>query len=125
MTGVHCRMITPIFRIFDIEKAHAFYLDYLGFQLDWQHQFAENTPLYFQISKDGTVLHLSEHHGDASPGSAIRINTDDLSSYHAELSEKEYRFANPSIEKTPWNTIELRVTDPFSNRIIFYEDYKE
>ena len=28
-------MITPIFRIFDIEKAHAFYLDYLGFQVDW------------------------------------------------------------------------------------------
>lgn len=115
-------MITPIFRIFDIEKAHAFYLDYLGFQLDWQYQFAENMPLYFQISMDGTVLHLTEHHGDASPGSAIRINMDDLKSYHAKLSGKSYRFANPGIVKTPWNTLELKVIDPFSNRIIFYEN---
>ena len=118
-------MITPIFRIFDIEKAHAFYLDYLGFQLDWVHQFNENMPLYFQISMDKTVLHLSEHHGDASPGSAIRIRTNDLRGYHAKLSEKEYRYANPRIEKTPWNTLELNITDPFSNRILFYENLVE
>ena len=31
--------ITPIFRIFDIALAQSFYIDYLGFQLDWQHQF--------------------------------------------------------------------------------------
>ncbi|MFC5603689.1 glyoxalase superfamily protein [Sporosarcina koreensis] len=115
-------MITPIFRIFDIKKAHAFYLDYLGFQLDWQHQFAENMPMYFQISLDGTDLHLSEHHGDASPGSAIRIKMDDLKSYHTKLSEKSYRFANPGLEKTQWDTLELKVIDPFSNRIIFYEN---
>lgn len=115
-------MITPIFRIFDIDKSHAFYLDYLGFKLDWQHQFAENMPLYFQISLDEIVMHLSEHHGDASPGSAIRIKKDNLRSYYASLSEKKYRYANPCIETTPWNTLELTVIDPFSNRIIFFED---
>jgi uncharacterized glyoxalase superfamily protein PhnB len=118
-------MITPIFRIFDVEKAHSFYLEYLGFQLDWQHQFAENTPLYYQISLDGTTLHLSEHHGDASPGSAVRIKTDNLRKYHTKLSEKEYRYANPSTEQTPWNTLELTITDPFSNRIIFFEELSE
>ncbi|MCM3709601.1 glyoxalase superfamily protein [Sporosarcina luteola] len=115
-------MITPIFRIFDIGKALAFYVDYLGFQMDWQHQFAENMPFYFQISKNKTVLHLSEHHGDASPGSAIRIKMEDVRGYHAYLSEKDYCFANPGIENTPWGTLELRLIDPFSNRIIFYEE---
>ncbi|WP_338260199.1 glyoxalase superfamily protein, partial [Bacillus anthracis] len=28
-------MITPIFRIFDIEKAKLFYVGFLGFKLDW------------------------------------------------------------------------------------------
>jgi catechol 2,3-dioxygenase-like lactoylglutathione lyase family enzyme len=111
-------MITPTFRIFDIEKAHAFYLDYLGFRLDWDHQFAENTPSYFQISMDGATLHLSEHHGDASPGSAIRIKTDDLSSYHTRLSEKEYCYANPSNRENV-----LEYPRAYSDRPFFKQDY--
>lgn len=38
--------ITPILRIFDVELAQSFYLEFLGFQLDWQHQFEDNFPLY-------------------------------------------------------------------------------
>ena len=53
--------ITPIFRIFDVALAQSFYMDYLGFQLDWQHQFGENFPLYLQVSKDDCIIHLSEH----------------------------------------------------------------
>ncbi|MGK3624801.1 glyoxalase superfamily protein, partial [Acinetobacter sp. A11] len=51
--------ITPILRIFDVELAQSFYLEFLGFQLDWQHQFEDNFPLYLQISKDDCVIHLS------------------------------------------------------------------
>ena len=35
-------------------------------------------PLYLQISLQDAVIHLSEHHGDASPGGAIRIKIDDV-----------------------------------------------
>ncbi|MEK3822279.1 MAG: glyoxalase superfamily protein [Bacillota bacterium] len=115
-------MITPIFRIFDIEKAHSFYINYLGFKTDWKHQYSENMPVYFQVSLNNAVLHLSEHHGDSTPGSAIRIKTNDLESFHTSLSKKEYRYSKPTIEKTPWNTIELTVIDPFSNRITFFEE---
>ena len=31
-------------------------------------------------------------------------------------------FTTPKIEKTDWETLELSITDPFSNRIIFWED---
>ena len=117
-------MITPIFRIFDIEKADSFYIEYLGFKMDWKHQYAENMPYYFQVSLNEDVLHLSEHHGDASPGSSIRIKMDNLKEYHTSLSRKEYTYAKPGIEKTPWDTMELTVTDPFSNRITFYEEIK-
>ncbi|PGZ58134.1 glyoxalase/bleomycin resistance/extradiol dioxygenase family protein [Bacillus cereus] len=110
-------MITPIFRIFDIEKAKLFYLDFLGFKLDWEHM-----PLYMQISLHDAVIHLSEHHGDASPGGAIRVKIDNVKEYHAVLLSKEYAYSNPDIEKTPWGTIELTVIDPFSNRITLYEE---
>lgn len=81
-------MVTPIFRIFDYEKAHAFYIEYLGFTLDWKHQYAENMPYYYQVSYNDIVLHLSEHHGDSSPGSAIRIKMSDLRCFHSSLKEK-------------------------------------
>jgi catechol 2,3-dioxygenase-like lactoylglutathione lyase family enzyme len=118
-------MITPIFRIFDIEKAHSFYIDYLGFQVDWKHQYEGNMPLYLQVSLNDIVLHLSEHHGDASPGSAIRIKLENLRKYHAFLMGKEYAYAQPAVEETPWNTREIIVIDPFSNRLTFYEDLEQ
>ena len=68
---------TPILRIFDEVKAREFYVDFLGFTVDWEHRFEEGLPLYLQISKDDCVLHLSEHHGDCCPGSAMRIETNE------------------------------------------------
>ncbi|UUM27128.1 glyoxalase/bleomycin resistance/extradiol dioxygenase family protein [Acinetobacter colistiniresistens] len=114
--------ITPIFRIFDLPLARSFYLDYLGFQQDWEHTFADNFPIYLQISKGDCIIHLSEHFGDASPHSAIRIYWQDLTQLHAEIAAKDYKFAKPQIEKTDWETLELIITDPFSNRLIFWED---
>ncbi|WHZ16958.1 MAG: Glyoxalase family protein [Nitrospira sp.] len=57
----------PILRIFDEAKAKEFHLDFLGFTLDWEHRFEAGLPLYMQVSRDGCILHLSEHHGDGSP----------------------------------------------------------
>jgi len=111
--------IIPILRIFDEAKAHAFYVEFLGFTVDWEHRFEPGLPLYLQVSRDGCVLHLSEHHGDATPGAALRIAVDDLDSLHAELTAKDYGFARPSIESMPWGTRDMRLTDPFGNRLAF------
>ncbi|MEO2207694.1 glyoxalase superfamily protein [Paenibacillus pabuli] len=113
--------IVPILRIFDEGKAKEFYVDYLGFVVDWEHRFEEGMPLYIQISLDSIVLHLSEHHGDCTPGAALRIETDDLSVLRVRLNQKEYKHSRPGIEDTPWGLREMTVTDPFGNRIIYYE----
>jgi uncharacterized glyoxalase superfamily protein PhnB len=110
---------TPILRIFDEAKAREFYVDFLGFKVDWEHRFEPGLPLYMQLSKDGCVLHLSEHHGDCSPGAAVRIETSDLDAFHAELALKRYKYARPGIENTPWGTREMSVKDPFGNRLTF------
>jgi len=72
-----------------------------------------------QVSRDGCVLHLSEHHGDCSPGAALRVETDGLETFHAELSAKGYKFARPGIEDMPWGTRDMSVKDPFGNRLTF------
>ncbi|NQD95351.1 VOC family protein [Pseudomonas sp. CrR25] len=110
---------TPILRIFDEAKARAFYLEFLGFQVDWQHRFEEGLPLYLQVSRDGCVLHLSEHHGDCCPGAALRIETDDLQALQQELLAKNYGYARPGIEQMPWGSLDMPIGDPFGNRLIF------
>jgi catechol 2,3-dioxygenase-like lactoylglutathione lyase family enzyme len=58
----------PILRIFSEEKAKEFYVDFLGFRIEWEHRFGDNFPLYAQIKRSELIIHLSEHHGDATPG---------------------------------------------------------
>lgn len=115
----------PILRIYDEKKAIEFYVDFLGFKVDWKHHFEVNTPLYMQISSGKCVLHLSEHYGDASPGSSIRIAVNDIKTLHEKLLSKNYKYTRPGLEETPWNTLEITVGDPFYNRIIFYQNKDE
>ena len=112
---------TPILRIFDVSKAKGFYLEFLGFKVDWEHRFGESFPLYLQISRDNCVLHLSEHYGDACPGSSNRIEVSGLDEYWQFLTAQDDTFCKPGIEEVPWNERQIRVTDPFGNRITFYE----
>jgi uncharacterized glyoxalase superfamily protein PhnB len=109
----------PILRIFDETKARDFYLDFLGFTVDWEHRFEPNAPLYMQVSKDQCVLHLSEHYGDCSPGAAVRIETADIDAFHADLTSKAYKYARPGINEPPWGTREVSVQDPFGNKLTF------
>jgi catechol 2,3-dioxygenase-like lactoylglutathione lyase family enzyme len=113
--------VTPILRMFDIGKAREFYVGFLGFTIDWEHRFDDDAPLYMAVSRGGCILHLSEHHGDGTPGSALRIETHDVAALHRELIGKKYRFARPGLEQTPWNTREVTVADPFGNRLTFWE----
>ncbi|MGH2780536.1 MAG: glyoxalase superfamily protein [Candidatus Rokuibacteriota bacterium] len=111
----------PIFRIFDVAKAREFYVGFLGFQVDWEARQEETAPLYLQVSRDGLVLHLSEHHGDACPGSTVLVRTTGLEAYHREITAKGYRFMRPGIELAPWRANVMEVIDPFGNRLRFSE----
>ncbi|KJZ78904.1 hypothetical protein HIM_01677 [Hirsutella minnesotensis 3608] len=115
--------VIPVLRIFDIAKADEFYLEYLGFRIDWDHRFDDKAPLYRQISRGGLRLHLSEHHGDASPGAQVRVMMRGLDTYHGELSAKDYRYMRPGIEEGPApGCREMGVIDPFGNHLKFCQD---
>jgi len=115
------RCVVPVLRIFSVEKAREFYVDFLGFTWDWEHRFDDNAPVYAQVSRTGLVLHLSEHHGGGSPGAQINIHMTGIEELHRELSEKEYRYARPGLEEQPWGARTITVSDPFSNRLTFTE----
>jgi catechol 2,3-dioxygenase-like lactoylglutathione lyase family enzyme len=111
----------PVLRIFDLDKAREFYVDYLGFKVDWEHRFGDDFPVYMQVSRDDLVFHLSEHYGDGSPGVAVLIYTTGIEAFHAELKEKHYKYARPGLENSEdLNAKTVTITDPFGNKLRFH-----
>lgn len=122
--GIVFQQAVPIVRIFDVAKAHEFYLGFLGFSVDWEHRFGENFPLYAQVSRGGLKLHLSEHAGDATPGGNMVVYMKGIRAFHAELLSRNYKYMRPGLERQEWG-LEVTVIDPFNNRIRFMENETE
>lgn len=123
--GVRFIRCAPIIRIFDTAKASEFYLDFLGFQRDWDDAAEWNdperkAPLYSSVSRAGQHLHLTEHHGDASPGGNAFITMTGIRDFHAELTAKKYRYNRPGLETVDWGLM-VTVHDPFGNNLRFCE----
>jgi catechol 2,3-dioxygenase-like lactoylglutathione lyase family enzyme len=111
----------PIFRIYSLEKAREFYVGFLGFKVDWEHRFEPDAPVFMQVSRDGLLIYLSEHHGDGTPGSVAYVTMTGVRELHRELNDKNYRHNHPGLQEQEWGRTELTVVDPFNNRITFGE----
>lgn len=111
----------PLLRILDEAQAKEFYVDFLGFTLDWGNR--STGALFMQVSLDDCVLHLSEHSGDARPGAAIKLHTDNIEEYVAQLVAKKYppgvAEQDPGVALQPWGSLDMVLVDPFGNRLIF------
>ena len=115
---MHLSPAIPVIRTFSEEKTKEFYLDFLGFSKDWEHRFDNEAPVYMQVRRSDLVLHLSEHYGDATPGSTIFVPMQGIALFHEELNGKAYKFARPGLTELPWG-LQIEVADPFGNRIRF------
>jgi hypothetical protein len=113
--------VIPVLRIFSVEKAREFYLDYAGFHLDWEHRFEPSAPCYMQVSRDGLILQLTEHYGDGSPGTCFHVEYLGVKALHAELSAKNYPYWRPGLTETVEGTSQLTLVDPFGNKIYLGE----
>lgn len=113
--------VIPLLRIFDVMKAKEFYVDYLGFELAWEHHFDENSPAYIEVSRNEMTLHLTEHYGDACPGSTVFVWMKGIDEFHRELCSREYKYLHPGLETTFYGAKCVEIIDPFGNRIRFNE----
>ena len=113
----------PVLRIFDEQLARDFYARYLGFEIEFEHRYADDYPLHIGSSLSGCKLHLTEHHGDCSPVAKVRIPNANVTTFCKSLSQKDTRFVKPGGGRMmPWGMKECTLTDPFGNKLVFYED---
>ena len=118
---IEFKQTIPILRIFDVAKAKDFYRGFLGFKIEWEHHFSDDSPAYIEVSRSGMTLHLSEHHGDCCPGSTVFVWMTGIEDFHKEITSKDYKYNKPGLETTFYDAKCVEVTDPFSNRIRFNE----
>jgi len=111
----------PLLRIFDLPKAKEFYVDFLGFTIDWEHRFDDRAPIYMSVSRGTLALHLTEHYGDCCPGTTVYVSMRGIEEFHREIMAKNYGFMRPGIGQTEWGSTMMQVIDPFGNRIRFDE----
>ena len=97
----------PIFRADDAAETAKWYQRW-GFEIVGEHRFAPGLPLYLFLERDGVQLHLSEHTGDARPGTLVYFWVDDVDAVAAEF--------DVHVEDQPWAR-EIKLTDPDGNRL--------
>jgi len=119
-TDMHLDHPIPILRIFSIPLAESFYLDFLGFEKRWEHRFDSGLPLYMEIARDNLILHLSEHYGDGTPGSAVFLPMQGIHEFQQTLIAQQASFARPGVEKASWG-FTMNISDPFGNHLRFCE----
>ncbi|MGI5215133.1 glyoxalase superfamily protein [Plantactinospora sp. CA-290183] len=109
----------PVLRVLSAEVALRFYVDYLGFTVDWAHRFEPGLPLYVQVSRSTALLHLSEHHGDGSPHGVVWFPVDDVYALRAELLAQPEAALRPGVDANAPGGPTLEVIDPYGNVLRF------
>ncbi|GIH07616.1 glyoxalase [Rhizocola hellebori] len=121
----------PILRIFSEAKALEFYLEFLGFDLDFGGPSGgPGTPFYGQVIRAHSTFQLAEQPYDPGHGATVSISLADLDALHHELSLRRGEMGSrvwgpavwvPDIEAVPWGARVLTIADPFGNHLRFLE----
>ncbi len=110
--------VIPQLRITHAEQSLHFYVECLGFKIDWQHRFGPGYPLFVQLTRQGQTIFLTEHAGDCQVGGAVYFIVSDAAHTLLEFQQQGVHPTN-SLSNTPWGTVEFLLTDPDGNRLRF------
>ena len=80
----------------------------LGFEVESEHSFGPDWPLYVRVRRGPAQLHLSEHRLDGGPVTHVYLYVEDVDSIIP---------AGAVAEDCPWGMREARLTDPDGNEM--------
>ena len=99
--------LVPILHVEDAQETARWYAR-LGFKIEGEHRFAPELPLYLFLRRGSEGLHLSEHKGDARPGTLMYFYVHDVDSIAREFGVE--------VLDQPWAR-EVQLSDPDGNRL--------
>jgi len=97
----------PVLRVTDAPATADWYRR-LGFEVEFEHRFGPEFPLFLGIVRDGIRLFLSEHRGDAVPHTLVYLRLRDIDAVAREFEIE--------VVEQDWAR-EVHLTDPGGNRL--------
>jgi catechol 2,3-dioxygenase-like lactoylglutathione lyase family enzyme len=99
--------MAPILHVADARASSEWYAQ-LGFEVESEHAFGPDWPLYVRLRRGPAQLHLSEHRLDGGPVTHVYLYVEDVDSIIP---------GGPTAEDCPWGMREARLTDPDRNEV--------
>ena len=115
----------PVLRMLDEAAARRFFLDFLGYEVEWEHRFNDSpaSPLYMQIRLGDSVLHLNGHADDDAPVCEVRVPVQGIGEFCAELQARcSAGQEKPVIVDPRYEGVgtDLNLIDPSGNMLVFW-----
>jgi catechol 2,3-dioxygenase-like lactoylglutathione lyase family enzyme len=107
----------------DYQRSKAFYVEQLGFRVEWEHRFEPDFPVFMEVLRDGMKIYLTQHSGDCQVGGLVHFLVEDVDALNREFQGRGVR---PT--EAPNNDLGFRnmtVTDPDGNQLRFMEPSRE
>jgi catechol 2,3-dioxygenase-like lactoylglutathione lyase family enzyme len=105
----------PVVGIRSWEQAREYYVDWLGFNLDWEWREAPGQPVIAMVTRDGLTLGLNEHE-DAATGSWLSLAVADIQSLADEWNGRRPGSVEV-VNGMPYEFPVVYLVDPFGNKI--------
>ncbi len=118
--------IAPQFLVDDLDRAIAYYVDKLGFALDFKYE-----SFYASVSRDGFGIHLKcapksaadREHRKANEHLDAYIAVAGVRTLFEELKKRGARVIQP-LQEQPWACLDFQVEDPDGYILCFSEPTK-
>ena len=109
--------VETVFGIGSYDEAVGFYVDWLGFNLEWEWREAPGRPVIMAISRDGVSLMLNEH-PDSPSASTLVLRVNDLGAFAEEWNSRRPNSVTIDVGP-PYEIPTVSLRDPFGNRLDF------
>jgi catechol 2,3-dioxygenase-like lactoylglutathione lyase family enzyme len=111
--------VIPALRMTQYARTREFYVEKLGFTLEWEHRFAPKMPVFCSIVRDGMQIYLSEHRGDCEVGGLVHFLIEDVDAWHEEFCQRGVAASEAPNDDLGFRN--MTIQDPDGNRLRFME----
>ena len=109
--------VIPALRITNYERSKVFYVERLGFNVEWEHRFEPHFPVFMSVVRDGMRLYLSEHSGDCRVGGLVHFLIPDVDAWYREFQDQGVVVTEPPNDDLGFRN--MTITDPDGNQLRF------
>jgi uncharacterized glyoxalase superfamily protein PhnB len=125
MQSAGLKDVIPILDVHDVDAALRFYVERLGFQVDFRYEEDPNN--YAGVFRGDVYLHMQwqgeDSFRDGTAGTLrVRVVVDDPDVLFSEYRGRGLLDETAQVRNTPWGTREFGLRDLDGNGLIFYRD---